>query len=357
MKKRKLIRGSVLLLLSIFTFSSSFGQGGGQTNADISLNSPGFSSSYYGTFPGYGISDTFNFIFANNSFNEIVPNAVKIIVAFPAGTGMDTVNIVAPNGWAFVASNDQWNGYFINTDTIPGFDPMNDVSFQIPMYLDGYTTGNPQITISAEFFPPAGLAYHDNVPTNNNIHADITIANVSLPVDFASFDAKAAGCAVALNWVTSREENNDYFVVERSQDGRYFAKVGSVKALSGEDVGNREYSFVDEHPFQGNNFYRIRQMDINGKSTTTSVEKVQLSCDFNGDIAIYPNPTRGIVYVKGLADAESIEVFNVLGQRVLTQKIKQGTEVLDISNLADGNYHLRVIRNQESIFSAKIVKK
>src|SRR5690606_38797173 len=81
---------------------------------------------------------------------------------------------------------------------------------------------------------------------------------------------------------------NDKFIIERSTDGKAFTAIGEVK---GKDFSNQiaAYSFKDEQPINGYNYYRLKQMDVDGKITYSEIEDVDFSISHT-DILVYPNP-------------------------------------------------------------------
>lgn len=86
----------------------------------------------------------------------------------------------------------------------------------------------------------------------------------TLPVQLAYFKASVETGKVVAAWATYAEENNDFFTVERSADGKTFRKVGEIKGV-GNSQETQDYSFVDENPLAGLSFYRLKQTDFDGK--------------------------------------------------------------------------------------------
>ncbi|WP_268124251.1 T9SS type A sorting domain-containing protein [Roseivirga pacifica] len=112
-----------------------------------------------------------------------------------------------------------------------------------------------------------------------------------LPVVLVSFDVKpTSDNKVMLNWVTTSETDNSHFTIERSKYGKSFEAIAYVDgAGSVEEV--RRYQFEDPFPFNGNNYYRLKQTDFNGQFTYSEVEKVIIENNsFN--VTFYPNPVN-----------------------------------------------------------------
>lgn len=195
------------------------------------------------------------------------------------------------------------------------------------------------------------------IPAGQTITA-IAIASttVPLPVEFSSFTALADHCAVNLNWTTASERNSDYFTILRSSDGATFKELGRV-AASGNSNGS-SYSFRDEAPEPGTNYYRLRQTDLDGSSSYTSVQRVQIDCGETG-IRVYPTLTNGAVTVElpvMLEDAV-IELYSELGQKMSCEIQGTGTRrTLRLDALPSAQYLLRIVRNAD-VYAFKILKR
>lgn len=95
-----------------------------------------------------------------------------------------------------------------------------------------------------------------------------------LPIELTSFTAEAMYDRVRLEWVTATETNNAWFEVQRSSDGTTFTPIGIVMG-AGDSQTEQRYVHDDGAPEQGMNYYRIRQVDLDGGSSTTAVEAVR----------------------------------------------------------------------------------
>lgn len=108
-----------------------------------------------------------------------------------------------------------------------------------------------------------------------------------LPITLVSFDAKPIPSGVELNWVTADEENNDFFTIERSSDGIDFQTILQVPG-AGNSYEPLHYRAVDISPFNGRNYYRLKQTDFNGDFSYSDIELVNFSSDFH-DLVITKN--------------------------------------------------------------------
>ena len=165
--------------------------------------------------------------------------------------------------------------------------------------------------------------------------------SVALPVTFSSYTVHKENCSAVLNWSTAMEHNNQYFALERSGDGRMFAPIGQV-AAAGNSTTTQHYSYTDSKPLTGLNYYRIAQVDIDGKRTTTGVQALHFDCSTMG-VKVYPNPATRSVTIEATEDSK-IAVYNMLGQRIKVPATASGhLSILDVSALAAGNYTIQVL--------------
>ena len=110
-----------------------------------------------------------------------------------------------------------------------------------------------------------------------------------LPVRFLSFTAQKRDATALLQWITAQEINSAYFEVQRSADAVNFEKIGRV-AASGNSQVNMTYDFTDVQPVSGYNYYRLKQVDIDGAFTFTPTRMVRFSDHAAEGVNCYPNP-------------------------------------------------------------------
>lgn len=117
--------------------------------------------------------------------------------------------------------------------------------------------------------------------------ANATGGSNALPIELVSFVAESREKDVELRWTTATEINNDFFTVERSRDGLHFEAVAQT-AGAGNTTTLQHYKAYDLAPLNGTSFYRLRQTDFDGRSTTSDVVTVYRKG--NTDFSVYPNP-------------------------------------------------------------------
>lgn len=183
-----------------------------------------------------------------------------------------------------------------------------------------------------------------------------------LPVELLSFEAAQAGSSVRLDWSTASEINNDYFTIERSRDGIEFSDVLQVQG-AGNSTNVTNYSAFDTDPFNGVNYYRLRQTDFDGTESWSAVRKVNLSKEM--PVTVYPNPViSNVISIAAASENErvkSVNVYDLEGR--LIQQLGQGTsndnlkvkEITLSNEMTPGSYLLE-ITTTESVYREKIIK-
>ncbi len=190
---------------------------------------------------------------------------------------------------------------------------------------------------------------------------NISPQSIPLPIELLSFGAECVKESVTISWTTASEYNNDYFMVEKSFDGENFVDVVKV-AGSGTSTELHFYK-TEVKKEMGTVYYRLRQSDYDGTSTTS--DPIKVNCDHKGIhevIGIYPNPSHSMVAVD-LYLAENCEVkvvlYNTIGQLVMDQNLtlKNGFQKfsIDLSGLPPDVYQLNLTTG-DAVTVKKIVK-
>ena len=169
-----------------------------------------------------------------------------------------------------------------------------------------------------------------------------------LPVELVSFTAEPTSDAqVRLDWVTATEVDNDRFIVEHSPDMEHWSSVASVDAV-GNSTTLISYSVMDPAPFAGLNYYRLRQVDLNGMEELFPVRTVTIEQDGRDRLLFQPNPSSGLVKVKALVDPFAIHLVNLfdgMGRCVHTRSMT-GSELmagtLDLTKVPPGAYLMHI---------------
>ncbi|MBX9852827.1 MAG: glycoside hydrolase family 9 protein [Cytophagaceae bacterium] len=178
-----------------------------------------------------------------------------------------------------------------------------------------------------------------------------------LPVQLSKFTAyPTTDKKVELLWETSSEKNNDYFTIERSQNGIDFTAIGTVYG-AGNSSQTLQYSYIDAAPLSGYSYYRLKQTDIDGTSHYSEIKQIQTGISSVWNISPVPaqNEIR-LTYLPGTGIDTDIKMTDALGKIILSAKeFTANTIHINISNLNPGVYFL-YLRNEDQTFTEKIIK-
>lgn len=184
--------------------------------------------------------------------------------------------------------------------------------------------------------------------------------NIALPIDLQSFNATSSSEGILLNWITSSELNNDYFIVERSIDGSHFDFVTKIetKATSGNSQLELAYNVLDDQASNGKVFYRLKQVDIDGQFNYSTV--IFVFHNNKNSIQIYPNPMSTLLSIdfgSELNNARIIRMYDVSGKMVKEKQILgENLCQFNIADLDRGFYTIQIIENNTIIYTDKLIK-
>lgn len=254
--------------------------------------------------------------------------------------------------------------------------PNYDVSYQ---YIDGDITGTEANMIAALYGQPNGASFNDwkDVGSVNAVNNTATMNSATywgdlyamdnnldrLPVELISFKANGRSGSIMLDWITASEENNDYFILERSIDAIQFNELGKI-AGHGTTSADQHYSFEDDFPINGRAFYRLKQIDLNGQFHYSEVITVYYQAETQKEVSIklYPNPVQKHKLLNiELGDFKSTDqaIIKILGINgdvcLLTEWSTIREHQLDVSNLSSGIYLVHVTLKDGTRFSKKII--
>jgi hypothetical protein len=207
------------------------------------------------------------------------------------------------------------------------------------------------------------LAQLNNGGTQNFLLGTKNINQSPLPVELLSFDAKPDGNVVDVTWKTASEFNSAYFVVQRSKDGTVFNDVAQEQGV-GNSSTVKKYSAVDHEPYNDVSYYRLKQVDNDGKFTYSGLVAVKFHNE--NVILVYPNPSfQGEpinVSISGQNGKEVLVVVHDLQGKEFYSKViifSSDVEAIAIDpsgKLAPGVYFV-VATSDNNIYEKKIVIK
>jgi len=349
------------------------------------------STALAGTSGGAQVCANYNVAASNNYFNNcaliatITPSGaspvsgninacVKVESAVPTAAGTNEpyvarhYNIIPATNAATATSTITL--YFLQSE----FNAFNAVRGFYPALPTGATDNTGKANLRVSMFPGSAI-----IPGTaggvqiNPADVDITFAdgrwsvrfaatgsgsffvhtgNFTLPVTLVNFRGEQSGSINRLLWTTSTETNNRGFELERSSDGRNYSSITFIasKAENGNSNSAINYNYNDLRPFSGNNYYRLKQFDTDGRTTISNVVLLSSKVAEITLSSVYPNPTlREVNLVISSPKAERVTiVITDLTGKVLLQKAMQlivgdNQELFNVQNLAAGTYFIKAV--------------
>lgn len=168
------------------------------------------------------------------------------------------------------------------------------------------------------------------------------IKNYSLPVTWGAFTVEKQNSTARLAWKTLQELNTAKFVVERSADGTNFFEIGTVQA-SGNSTFSISYQFTDASPLQGVNYYRLRQVDKDGRYDYSEVRLLTFS-GLDGLVSISPNPAKDKISITVTGNKKPLKIYlvNNAGQQLHVYDMNGQFMQLNLPAIAAGVYYVRI---------------
>lgn len=184
-----------------------------------------------------------------------------------------------------------------------------------------------------------------------------------LPVTFTSFAATKDGKNNLLSWSTASEQNNAGFEVQRSIDGTTYENIGFVKSLSatGNSSTPLSYTFTDFSPLGLQQYYRIKQTDLDGKFAYSAIVLVKREAPATLTVTkVYPNPSTSSIYINAAcpaATALQLAVVDmngrVLGRKQVNALVGNNGFDMPVAQLAPGTYLLQVINADNKVVTTE----
>lgn len=211
------------------------------------------------------------------------------------------------------------------------------------------------IVSSAQAHPGvASYTFTIDVPRLNGVP---TFCNgLVLPVKLSTFNARVNNCGVNLNWTAEIETGFKNYEVQYSTDGTSFKTIATLPAAENPGAPQK-YSYTDASPAQGNVFYRLKMIDIDGKFEYSKVVTTKLDC-VKSPFSVYPNPVTDILTINNSGpqnEDATVKLFDNNGRLVYSHRLLGGTNTINTRHLPGGIYLLQ-LNNGIEVQSLKIIK-
>jgi hypothetical protein len=198
------------------------------------------------------------------------------------------------------------------------------------------------------------MSGNDNCFTadDDNISLFTFTIDDAVPVDLISFTAEKEGKASLLTWETANEINNSHFEIEASINGTSFRNIGEVKGTNLAELSS--YAFTDRNPVAGINYYRLKQVDFDGRFDYSDVKTVNFDAELaERSITVFPNPVVDFVRINtGVDENLNLRIYDVAGNLLMDNTIATGRDI-DTSELASGVYLFKVLDSNNVLVDSK----
>ena len=289
-----------------------------------------------------------------------------------------------PISLTHIFSWDQFDEYFrvwIDFNQDGGFDDINETAFE--MISPGNGFGATPITINGTINIPTTAtngparmrvamkrgAYADPCETFTFGEVeDYTVVinnttNLVLPeMDLLRLKIQKTGTSTRLDWLTNTDDRNEYFIIERATNQGEFEVIEMTNSIT-DSTSPLYYSFVDQHPQNGKNTYRVKAILDDDRSVYSNIQTVFYE-DSPATVRLYPNPAKDQIYLsmKDFVSMEAqIDLFNTLGQKVKSfsyQELPNAPIPIDLTDCQNGIYYLSIqIKNKKRITRKIIVER
>ncbi|MBS1609234.1 MAG: T9SS type A sorting domain-containing protein [Bacteroidetes bacterium] len=228
-------------------------------------------------------------IVTSGSSNDRMYMWVNPVISTEPSTASANVSITSGNDGGFLGS----------VNSIQLFQDLNSATASLDAIRAAYGKGSTTAVNSAAAW------------------AALNPVGAPLPVKFGDIKAYPENKGVQVDWEVYSETGVAEYKIERSTDGTSFMTIGSINA-KGQD-GKLYYSWFDAAPASGINYYRVRNLDIDGKSSFSSIVKVNTG-ELPAGITLYPNPVSGnhlSIQASGFKKGDyQIELYTIGGQQL-----------------------------------------
>jgi hypothetical protein len=187
--------------------------------------------------------------------------------------------------------------------------------------------------------------------------------NHPLPIELLSFNGICRDGNVSLMWSTASETNNDFFTLERSSDGQNWEDIAIVEG-AGISTSLLTYSYIDDQPYSGISYYRLKQTDYDGSNTSSSVITVSCNNESTFELLSIRSSTLDYEIVLTFAANEGEQyyfgLYNSIGQLIKQTSDKAVSGInevhVELQDVSEGIY-IVTLQNSSKYFGQKILLK
>jgi hypothetical protein len=240
------------------------------------------------------------------------------------------VGVIIGGTWgdgAFAYSNGKFAGSVVDADTGEAYVLYSSDGINWTAVATGEYGSMAGVVTETSSFKMTGFG-------NLMITADFSL--VTLPVKLTTFTGSLENNQSVLKWTTAQEHNSNYFRVQFSTDQSSWTDIGTVKA-AGESNVSKEYRYIHKQPVTGNNYYRLAQVDRDGKEQLSNTVTIKVGTA--GAARLYPNPAANELMIELPGNKiASVIIYDAAGRQVYSDRSAGNNWHISVKALARGTY-------------------
>ena len=176
-----------------------------------------------------------------------------------------------------------------------------------------------------------------------------------LPINLLSFNVTPEAKTAVITWETSTEVDNKLFVLEKSKDGITFSPIAEITPKGSAEHG-ATYSYMDQAPFRGITYYRLKQIGLTGSVDYSNIRQIMIHAQ-SSDVVVYPNPVgkeRMLKIETTFPDNFEMFIYDSAGKLVAKTDVRSGSGQINLENLPSGIYYYQ-FRNDHYLKNGKLI--
>lgn len=191
---------------------------------------------------------------------------------------------------------------------------------------------------------------HDNAPNCNSLAEIEEACIISFPVEISTpLQVRLKNQNALLTWRTETETNNAGFEIQRSKNGVQWERIG-WQVGQGNSLAPYSYTYIDESPFLGTSYYRLKQVDFDGDFEYSGTVSLRYA---PRRVSIYPNPVQDKLFIQTESPVQQLLIYDSLG-KLVEASIDNNT--IDVSIFPKGLYTIKVTIEDEDFYEKILVK-
>lgn len=180
---------------------------------------------------------------------------------------------------------------------------------------------------------------------------------ILLPVELSHFESKCDSNGVKLNWKIASETTNNYYSIQKSDDGERWIELSKINSQSSES-GETNYSYVDLSKSSDIFYYQLVQFDVNGEAKILS--QIMVDCKYTeNECLLFPNPTNNQfkIVVTPNVNINQIIIYDIYGNRIRKyENIMVENFEITMNNISPGSYIVEIATDKNK-YLKKLIKR